>query len=280
LSDGQSLLFNSGIINRDGFSPGSHSDLWSVSLEGTVTERLAAGRGEPRFFLSPQGRVLLSGAEEVLRVAADGSALESVLTFPAVNLVEALYYPDVQWVAGGERAYAAVSGPIDTALQSEAEATLWRIPAAGPAEPIGSVETNVIASPLRWSDDGNRLAYVRRDFTATRQELIIADADGSNSGIYLNGAQLSFLGWSPNDEVFVFGSPEGYAVGRLGAAAVNFPIVGGQTAVQVEWLNDSTFIAAASGTGSSSLISNNTTGQSVVVASFGRLSAPFDMWTP
>lgn len=280
LSDARTLLFNSGLINNAGFSPGSHSDLWGVTLDGELTERLAAGRGEPRFVLSPQDRVLMSGAEEILRVNADGSGLESVLTFPAVELVEALYYPDVQWVGGGNSVLTAVSGPIDTAAPTTLGATLWRIPLASAAEAIGSIETSVIANPVSWSDNGNRLAYIRRGFASTRDELVIADANGENGVAYLDGAQLRFLGWSANNEDFVFASPEFYAVGRLGSASTRFPLSPGQQAIQAQWLGESVFVTAVNAGNSSTLISNNTAGQSVLIANSGLLSVPFDVWTP
>jgi hypothetical protein len=280
LSDARTLLFNSGIINSAGFSPGSHSDLWDVTLDGVVTERLAAGRGEPRFVLSSQDRLLMSGVEEILRANADGSDLESVLTFPAVNLVEALYYPDVQWVAAGSNAFTAVSDPIDEAAPASVGATLWRIPNNGAVEEIGSLQTSVISNPVSWSEDGNRLAYIRRGFSSTRDELVIADANGENGVAYLDGEQFRFLGWSPNNEDFVFSSPEFYAVGRLGASSTRFPIASGQTAIQAEWLNGSTFVAAVTGSAGTALTSNTTTGQSVPVANLGRLTAAFDVWTP
>jgi Tol biopolymer transport system component len=280
LSDARTIIFNSGIINSAGFSPGSHSDLWSVSLDGVVTERLAAGGGEPRFVLSSQDRLLMSGVEEILRANADGSGLESVLTFPAVSLVEALYYPDVQWVAAGSHAFTAVSGTVDVAAPSSIEATLWRIPADGSAEEIGSLQTSVISNPVTWSEDGNRLAYIRRGFSSTRDELVIADANGVNGVAYLDGEQFRFLGWSPNNEDFVFSSPEFYAVGRLGASSTRFPIAPGQTAIQAEWLNGSTFVAAVTDSAGTALTSNTTTGQSVPVANLGRLTAAFDVWTP
>lgn len=280
LSDARTLLFNSGIINNAGFSPGSHSDLWSVTLDGVVTERLAAGRGEPRFVLSAQDRVLMSGAEEILRANADGSGLESVATFPPVNLIEALYYPDVQWVAGGNSAFTAVSGTVDAAAPANVAATLWRIPASGAAEEIGELDTSVIANPARWSNDGNRLAYIRRGFESTRDELVIADANGANGVAYLDGQQFRFLGWSPNNEDFTFGSPEFYAAGRVGASPTRFPIASGQVAVQVEWLNGSAFVAAVTGSGGTVLTVNNTAGQSVLVANLGRLTASFDVWSP
>lgn len=280
LSDARTLLFNSGLINRAGFSPGSHSDLWSVTLDGEPVERLAAGRGAPRFVVSPQDRVLMMGTEEIVRVNADGSGLESVLTFPAVELVEALYYPDVQWVGGGSSALTAVSDPIDTAAPSTFAATLWRIPASGAAEEIGSIETSVIANPVSWSENGNRLAYIRRGFASTRDELVIADANGENGVAYLDGAQLRFLGWSRSNEDFVFASPEFYAVGRLGSPSTRFPISSGQVALQAEWLGEGTFVAAVNSANSSTLSSNNTAGQSVLVANSGLMSVSFDVWVP
>jgi hypothetical protein len=222
----------------------------------------------------------MTGAEEILRAHADGSGLESVVTFAPVFLVEAIYYPDVQWVGDGGRAFTAVSGPVEAAAPASIEASLWRIPATGAAEEIGTVATSVVANPPRWSNDGSKIAYIRRSFESTRDELIIAEANGDHSVAYLDGEQFRFLSWSPNNEDFVFGSPEFYAVGRLGASSTRFPLTAGQVAFQAEWLNDSAFVVAINATSSSVLTSNNAAGQSTVVANLGRLTAPFDVWTP
>jgi hypothetical protein len=124
------------------------------------------------------------------------------------------------------------------------------------------------------------VAYIRRGFESTRDELVIANADGESGVAYLDGEQLRILSWSPNNEDFVFSSPEFYAAGRLGASSTRFPLTPGQTAIQAEWLNDSTFVTAINATGSSLLTSNNAAGQSIIVANLGQLTAPFDVWTP
>jgi eukaryotic-like serine/threonine-protein kinase len=96
------------------------------------------------------------------------------------------------------------------------EPELWRVPFLGGAPK--RVAANVW-SPLGWSPDGTRMAFIRQDVAANTAELIVADADGGNERVLVKRERprmfvsIFFVGaiarpvWSPDGRVIaVFGA--------------------------------------------------------------------------
>lgn len=282
--DDDTLVFNTGVVNAAGFSPGSHSDLWTVTTSGTMQQRYSAGQGGPIFTISPRNQVLFSRTNAILRGNVDGSRLETVLTFDPVGISEAYYYPRPQWVDGGSRAYAAVSDPLlsNTGEVPKASATLWQIPASGAAEKIGSLLSNVVGSVPRWSADGNRLGYVTLPEGSAQPELVIADTAGQNGVPYINEGQPRLWGWNNNNEQFLFDAGRFYAIGKVGDLSRRFALGDGDVVMQAEWVTREWFLTAVDSASSNALVyrlHNRDGGSDVVARANGRLPI-YDLWLP
>lgn len=278
-ADGAALLFNTGLINPIGYSAGSQSDLWTVGVDGQLTERLAAGRGLPRFVASPGDRVVLVGRREIIRVANDGRDLESVLTFEPSQLRDGFYYPTVQWRDDGAAALVAVAEPFDALSGDDAgapAATLWRIPAAGAVEGLGQVRAEVFAWPPLWSDDGARLAFRRANGSA----LVVAQGDGEQPEVIAEGEGLRALDWSGAPPRLLFTGPEYVAVAEAGQLPVAIPLPGAEPG-RGRWLSETAFlleITAADGT--TGLFALRRDGGRELLAPLSVAGAAFDVWLP
>ena len=282
--DENTLVFNTGVVNAAGFSPGSQSDLWTVTTDGTMQQRYSAGQGGPIFTISPRSQVLFSRTNAILRGNVDGSGLETVLTFDPVGISEAFYYPRPQWVDGGNRAYVAISDPLlsNTGEVPQPSATLYQIPGSGKAEKMGSLLSNVVADLPRWSADGNRMAFVALPEGSAQPELMIAAAVGQNGTPYVNEGHPHFWGWNGNNEQFLFGTGRYYAIGKVGESSTRFALADGEVVMQAEWVTREWFLTAVDSASSNALIyrlHNRDGGSDVVARANGRLPI-YDLWLP
>lgn len=277
------IAFNTGIINRAGFSPGSHSDLWTVTTAGNLVERVQAGQGGPIFTISAGNQVLFSRQDAILRAGVDGSNLETVLTFEPVGISEAFYYPRPHWVADGSLAYVAVSDQLfaDGTPVEKPTATIWLIRTSGLAEKAGTLATNAVFEPPAWSADGQQLVFVARDDTADAANLVVANGLGLEDKAYLTDAQPRPLDWSSSSEHFLFGANGFYGVGQIdGKTAVQFPLSGDQQAVSADWILQDLFITAVSGNGIVEYQAGNRSGDVTVVAQAAGFVPLYDTWAP
>ncbi len=242
LADSQSLAFNTYAIDRNGApGMGSLEDLWTVDLAGVLTERFPAGTGGGSFAISAKNVVMFGQTTAVIRANLDGSKQKTVITFEPVNTAsEFAFYPWLQWLDDGAFATAAISSPDPYA---SASAELWRIPTTGEAEPLASLEGNIIFSPVVWSGSGSQLSYVRELADEPSSALVIATGSGQNPTTYAEDA-TRFFAWNPAEQAFVYAQPGSYAVGQVGAEPLVVEMAEGQTAVSAQWLNDNAFIIA------------------------------------
>jgi Tol biopolymer transport system component len=94
---------------------------------------------------------------------------------------------------------------------NDAIPSLWRVPFLG-GKPQRLIDD--VWSPVGWSPDGRRMAFVRLDIAANTAALVIADADGSDQrvvairtgpSLFMNlalvGAPLIRPAWSPDGSV-------------------------------------------------------------------------------
>lgn len=279
-ADGAALAFNTALINPVGYSAGSQSDLWTITPDGRLDARLAAGRGLPRFALSPGNQVIMVGRQEVVRANVDGSGLETVLSFEPSQLTEGFYYPAVQWAAGGAFALVAVSERYTTADDPrDLKATLWRIPTSGSAERLGQVRADVISQPALWSSDGQRLVFVRprRDSL----ELVLANGNGSTPETYADGGGLRPLAWRPSGSRLVYAGRGFVAVGAVGERPARLVLGEGEQAARGLWLSEAAYLTeVVAADGSSSLVSVGADGRRELLARLAVAGEPFDVWTP
>jgi len=277
-SDGAALVFNTALVSPGGFSAGSQSDLWTVTPQGQVTERLAAGRGLPRFVVSSGGQVLLIGPQELLRAGSDGRGLESVLTFEPVATAEGAVYPAAQWSADGTFAPAAVAAPFAAGDAPEMRlAGLWRIPATGPAVPLGEVRADVVAEPPRWSADGARLAFLRA--SAAGPELWLANGDGTRPERVAAGEELRLLAWRAGSNTLLFAGRDYAAVVQSGPPTVIVQTSGGPIG-RGAWLNDTAVVLALGDGGATGLYAVTLDGARQLLAPLTTAASPLDVWLP
>jgi dipeptidyl aminopeptidase/acylaminoacyl peptidase len=278
LNRGRGLAFNTYFLNLAGPGAGERVDLWTVKLDGTVTERFEAGQGGGAFALSGANQVILSQMDGVVRANLDGTEAETVIEFDFINTAsEYVYYPQAQWTADGS-AYVAI--PDDDPWQDDSQATLWRIPANGPAEEMAALPGNILFDPVQWSPDGSRLAFVQRlmDPSNPPPVLVLADGNGRNAAPYTSDAQLALYGWSPDGEHFVYAGSDFVAVGQVDVPPVKIEIEGGTAVMQ--WLNQSTFITAANAGGEWNLTASNLDGETTQLATANTTPPQFDVWSP
>lgn len=282
--DDETLVFNTGIVNAAGFSPGSHSDLWTVTTSGDLMQRYSAGQGGPIFTISPRSQVLFSRTDAILRGNVDGSGLKTVLNFDPVGISEAYYYPRPQWVDGGDHAYVAISDPLlsNTGEVPQPSATLYQIPGSGGVEKMGSLLSNVVGNLPRWSPDGNRLGFVTLPAGSAQPELVIGDEAGQDAVPYVNEGSPRLWSWNNNNEQFLFDTGRYYAIGKVGESSTRFALGDGDVVMQAEWVTREWFLTAVDSASSNALIyrlHNREGGSDVVAQTNGRLPI-YDLWLP
>jgi dipeptidyl aminopeptidase/acylaminoacyl peptidase len=278
LTNSRGLAFNTYFLNLAGPGAGERVDLWTVDLNGTVTERFEAGKGGGVFALSPGNQVILSQQDAIVRANLDGTEAEAVIEFDFINTAsEYIYYPQAQWTADGS-AYLAI--PDADPWRADSEATLWRISAGGEAEGMAALPGNILFDPVQWSPDGSRLAYVQRLMEPSNPPpvLVLADGNGRNAAPYTSNAQLVLYGWSPDGQYFLYTASDHVGIGRVDVPPKKVETAGG--GAQLQWLNPSTFIIAANSGNDWNLTGSSLDGETTLLATANSTSPQFDVWSP
>jgi hypothetical protein len=218
-----SLLMNTHRIFE---GPGlvKNDDLWSIEVEsGSRTMLLAPGRGGD-FVIAPNGELLaLVKPTSIGFVRPDGSGLTpDRLTFPfVITYSEYAYYPVPVWSTASDA--VAVLIPAEDPLADDT-ARIWLVPiSSAPAGPMldlsGFSYFKNSGSLPQIAPDLTKVAYFS-DSGGSSAELHISLTDGSSDIIYDTGS-LSWQGWNPNSQDFVYGStPKNLILGRIGAPSI------------------------------------------------------------
>ena len=193
---------------REGFTRGVRSNALLQSLQlAQVTSTGTAWRPS----LSPDGRYVVyvkrDGLNRSLRVRQLGTDRDvELVASDGVNLQAGTVAPD--------------GGFVDFLRGKGGAPTLWRVPFLGgaPKRVIDNVN-----SPIGWSPDGKRFAFVRAGFEGA-SALVVADADASNERTVatraLPGQFLSFgMRGTPSAQGAVVPpawSPDGRTIALLG----------------------------------------------------------------
>lgn len=280
LADSQALAFNTNVANLVGPGFASQEDLWTVTLDGELTEQFEAGMGGGAFDISENNRVLMGQTEAVVRASLGEDEPETVIEFDFINTAsEYAYYPQPQWTADGDRAYVAI--PSQEQFVPRASTALWRIPATGPAEPLETLLGNTLFNPVVWSPEGSVLAYVFLDMSVSNPlpVLMLAEASGHSRSPYADGRQLTFHGWSQNEDYFLYAGNGFYAIGEVGESPMEFVVPDNQQAVAGQWITESSFVVVLGSTGAWDVVSGNVSGDTMTLLSDVGTSQ-FDAWGP
>ena len=278
LPDSQGLAFNTDLANLIGPGVRNQEDLWTVSLNGELTERFGIDQLGGVFDISIGNKIIAGGAEKVVRANLDGSGREEVITFDLINTAsEYIYYPQPRWIANGSRAYVAV--PNREQFSAEANFTLWEIDTAGVAKALTAVPGNILFGGVRWTETGNRVAYVASEVgTGALPALSLAIGSGDSPVAVATDAQLTFFDWNSGGNAILYAGSDFYAIGRIDAVPVQ--IVTASRTADMQWINDTTFVIASGQSNSWNLSSSNLAGNSVAITTLNTSFPAFDVWMP
>jgi hypothetical protein len=198
-----------------------NDDLWSIEVEsGSRTMLLEPGQGGD-FVIAPNGEMLaLVKPTSIGFVRSDGSGLSpDHLTFPfVITYSEYAYYPVPVWSPASDSVMVLI--PAEDPLADDT-ARIWNVPATSDPSTLvldlGSFTFFRNSGPIPLiAPDLSSVAYFH-DAGGTSAELHLAALDGSSNVIYETGS-LTWHGWNPNAQDFVYGSaPKNLILGRVGA---------------------------------------------------------------
>ncbi|MCP4362904.1 MAG: hypothetical protein GY796_33280 [Chloroflexi bacterium] len=277
LPDSQLLAYSSRLDNLTGPGSQPQADLWTVTLDGSITPRFRPGEGGHTFAISPSGiQVIFSLPESIVQANMDGSNRQTVFDFAFVNTAsEYAYVPVVQWLADGSTV-TAVSNPDP--WQPEANAALYLIQ-NGAASALGTVPGNILFSPIQWQSTAAQLAYVQFiPDDANNQTLLVADGRGQNPQPYHAGDNLQLWGWNEGNGRFLYSGDGFMGIGQPAADAVEFALPAALRDAQ--WLNNIAFIMNLGSGASWNLTAANLSGDTALLATASGNLVDFDTWTP
>jgi Tol biopolymer transport system component len=199
-----------------------------------------------RPYYSPDGKsylVLQYGSDQkpegkLTLVDAKSGKGKTVFSFPASPGKNG-YDNQVSWAADSKAAYVAIpTGDYGTPTPPNG-IKLYRVSAGGAVKEVGEVD----ATHVFWSPTASAMAYVRYlDETMAKNELYVANADGSQSQLYASMNEGAFISWSPKGTHFLYQDNFQIFVGALGQAAKK--LANATSIVNARWISESTILAS------------------------------------
>ncbi len=283
LPNSQLVTFNTIASDLLGPARVSQEDLWTVTIDGQLTQLFPPGKGGGAFTFTANNKVLLSRTDNVARADIDGTNEEIILHFEAIDTAsEAVFYPRPQPAAEGN-AYTFI--PDARPWQPEAWTTLWHIPALGQARQLGVLIGVSLFDPILWSPEGSHLAFVQRSVEqdlANSSRVMIADEKGIDADPYAGGEGLVVHAWNSDGSNFLYSGGGFYAVGRVNAPPVQTILNASQQVGDAQWISTDTFIAAVGSPEKQlwELRSSSVAGESSNLISIYDVAPRFDIWRP
>lgn len=285
LAGSQRMVFNTMVVAAEGPGIISNEDLWTVTIGNERTQRLAAGQGGGAFAVSPTFKVVTSSNNEVIRSNLDGSEREVVISFPMINTAsEYIYYPQPQWMADGSRSLLAIPDPDPFSFEGPdpPQATLWEVPASGPAVELGTVTGNLLFDQPAWSASGARLAFVQSlPSPGNAPKLFLATGSGATPTAVGPEGQTQFFEWHSNEFNYLYATETGHAVGIVGSVDIQIPAPAGQAVIDGQWVTGVTYVYLQGSTSSWNYNFGDLSGSTgALFAAAGGSVPAFDVWTP
>ncbi len=198
------------------------TDLWSTLL--------APGEGGD-FYPSPDGqRIAITSETEIKLIGADGSGLQTLLTYPEVPVFgEGWYHATPVWATDSNSLVVAIPSPDPF---GDPTATIWHLPVDGSSlSVLSQIETQIpyipgegsISPDLSWvinitfGQDPNKDEYIH----------IQPIEGGEGSELYLEAYGFELISWAPDSAHFALGL-------RRGPSHLYLAKVGGDSMTPIE----------------------------------------------
>jgi hypothetical protein len=195
-------------------------ELWNLNSDSGALNQVLDVAMNSALAYSPDGKqiaLMQRGTTEqpvgsLTLYRADGSGKRKVFNLPA-NPSGAGYDAPLSWLPDSRSLWVGVANPSADMPGQITSVTLYRVPLSGSPVKAGQVQ----APNAYWSPDGKHLLYTRPvTETFENQQLVFANADGSNAEVYLTLRFGMFAGWSPDSTHFLYQSDGNTFVGASG----------------------------------------------------------------
>jgi dipeptidyl aminopeptidase/acylaminoacyl peptidase len=221
-----------------------NDDLWLVdAASGSRRALLRAGEGGLPYFAPDGETVMISTAENIVLMNADGSGREVVKEFePVLTYSEYMYYPSVQWRSDSSLAGAAI--PPRDPLASPTGDT-WVGFLSDEAQLIKNVSAHFLSAAV-FNQQLDKFVYLKNVGAAgeNRSELrVVRDLSAAalTDEVFVTG-NLEFLSWAPDGVRFAY-QDRGTGKTMLGQVeAGRMELTGVQDPIGLAWIDDSNLL--------------------------------------
>ena len=260
-----------------------NDDLWLVdAASGERTELLEPGDGGLPYFAPDGESIMISTAENIVLMNADGSGREVVKEFdPVLTYSEYMYYPSVQWRSDSGLAGAAIP-PEDPLASPAGETWVGFLSLDGEAQEIKSVAAHFLSAAV-FNQQLEKFVYLKNVGAAgeNRSELRVVkalDADEPGDTAFVSG-NIEFLAWAPDGERFVYIN-RGDAKTMLGqVGAGRMELSGVKDPIGFAWIDDNQFLYLQRGSESWKMYIAQIGADPVEVADLGPVDAYFPTYS-
>ena len=262
------LLFNTFILFE---GPGliKNDDLLRIDSDsGKLTTILSIGEGGD-FAISPNGiQVAVVQPDRIGLINSDGNNHHpDLLAYsPVMTYSEFRYYAQPVWAADSNALGVAI--PSADPLAEDVSGSLWLIPLNGDrAINVGSIDgdfyfTQVFTAP-GLSPALDRVVFLRNRLE-DRQELHIANLDGSDDNLYLEDVIINWQGWSPLGSRFTFSlsEPLNVILGEEGEEPHALPM-----GMNLQWVSETEYYYLSGSRGDWEIRKGEVGGRSIPIVS-------------
>ncbi len=279
LPDGQRLAFNTQQVYN---GPGGAwlEDLQRVSAAGEGVQAVLLPGWGGDFAFSPDGQqVALSQTDEILISQADGGGYRSLMPYtPVLTYSEYHYYAGPHWSPDGTFLRLALP-PADPLASPAQPTTLWKLPLQGSPQQEGSLQpVPFFDTPVVYSPDLSRLAYIARPDPEGPRQLHLAAFDGQDDTAYASDPLLHFMGWSPDSRrlAYTCGDQQALWLGAAGESPQAYAAIP-SGAGALRWVDADRFVVVRQQADGFTLLLGDLFGQTLAIDTFTGVPPEFDV---